>query len=66
MSTPPRWDLTNVYPSLKSKEFVAAVKQYKSQVAALNKFFDRKLSTAGPSHPGQDAGAARRRGDRPH
>ena len=26
MSTPaPRWDLTNVYPSLESKEFKAAV-----------------------------------------
>ena len=25
MSTPPRWDLTNVYPSLDSKEYEAAV-----------------------------------------
>ena len=48
MSTPPRWDMTNVYPSLKSKEFAAAVKQYKSEVAAMNRFFDKKLSPAGP------------------
>ena len=66
MSTPPRWDMTNVYPSLESKEFAAAVKDYKSQVAAMNKFFDNKLSPAGPRTSGRDAGAARRPGDRPH
>ena len=31
----PRWDLSNVYPSLDSKEFKAAVEDYKKQVAAL-------------------------------
>lgn len=51
MSTPPRWDLTNVYPSLESKEFNAAVKDYKAQVASLQKFFDSKLSKAGPKTP---------------
>ncbi len=40
----PRWDLTNVYPSLESKEFKAAVVDYKKQVAALEKFFKNKLS----------------------
>lgn len=40
----PRWDLTNVYPSLESKEFKAAVADYKKQVAALEKFFKSKLS----------------------
>jgi pepF/M3 family oligoendopeptidase len=40
--------MTSVYPSLESKEFAAAVKQYKTQVAALNKFFDSELSPAGP------------------
>ena len=42
----PRWDLSNVYPSLESKEFEAAVDDYKKQVAALQKFFKTKLSKA--------------------
>src|SRR5215211_1032829 len=40
----PRWDLSNVYPSLESKEFKAAVDEYKKQVATLEKFFKNKLS----------------------
>ncbi|HEX2998510.1 MAG TPA: M3 family oligoendopeptidase [Anaerolineales bacterium] len=43
----PRWDLSNVYPSLESKEFKAAVDDYKKQVAALERFFKNKLSKAG-------------------
>jgi pepF/M3 family oligoendopeptidase len=39
----PRWDLSNVYPSLESEEFKAAVEDYKKQVAALQKFFKSKL-----------------------
>src|SRR6266508_5836942 len=42
----PRWDLSNVYPSLESKEFKAAVANYKKQVAAFEKFFKNKLSKA--------------------
>ena len=42
----PRWDLTNIYPSLESKEFKAAVADYKKQVAALEKFFKNKVSKA--------------------
>ena len=42
----PRWDLSNVYPSLESKEFKAAIDEYKKQVAALEKFFRNKLSQA--------------------
>ncbi len=42
----PRWDLSNVYPSLESKEFKAAIENYKKQVAALEKFFKNKLSKA--------------------
>ena len=51
MSTPPRWDLSNVYPSLKSKEYQAAVKNYQAQVASLGRFFDTKLAKAGPKAP---------------
>jgi len=42
----PRWDLSNVYPSLESEEFKAAVEDYKKQVATLEKFFKNKLSKA--------------------
>lgn len=48
MSTPPRWDMSNVYPSLESKEFEAAVKDYKKQAASFKTFFDKNLSKAGP------------------
>lgn len=40
----PRWDLSNVYPSLESNEFKAAVEEYKRQVTALEKLFKNKLS----------------------
>src|SRR6185503_13972163 len=40
----PRWDLSNVYPSLESEEFKAAVEDYKKQVTALEKFFKSKLN----------------------
>lgn len=40
----PRWDLSNVYPSLDSEEFKAAIEDYKKQVGALEKFFKNKLS----------------------
>ena len=39
----PRWDLSNVYPSLESDEFKAAVDDYKKQVAAFEKFFKKEL-----------------------
>ncbi|HLO13478.1 MAG TPA: M3 family oligoendopeptidase [Anaerolineales bacterium] len=42
----PRWDLSNVYPSLESEEFKAAIGDYKKQVAAFEKFFKNKLSKA--------------------
>ncbi|HEX2698074.1 MAG TPA: hypothetical protein VHM28_10230, partial [Anaerolineales bacterium] len=51
MPTPPRWDMTNVYPSLESKEFKAAVEDYKKQVASLEKFFNGKLNEAGAKTP---------------
>jgi hypothetical protein len=40
MSIPaPRWDLTNVYPSLESKEFQSAVDKFKTQVSDLSDYF---------------------------
>ena len=43
----PHWDMSNIYPSLESKEFKTAVEDYKKQVAALEKFFKNKLSKTG-------------------
>ena len=57
MSVPPRWDMSNIYPSLTSNEFKAAVADYKKQVAALGKFFDRKLGTAGARTPARELAA---------
>jgi oligoendopeptidase F len=51
MSTPPRWDMSNVYPSLESKEFDAAVADYKKQVAGLERFFNKELMPAGLRTP---------------
>ena len=49
--TGPRWDMTNVYPSLESKEFKAALEDYKKQVAAFERFFNTKLGKAGAKTP---------------
>ncbi len=48
MSTLPHWDVSNVYPSLDSAEFKAAVASYKKQIASLEKFFDKQLEPLGP------------------
>ena len=42
----PRWDLTNVYPSLESKEFKNAIKKYKKMLDELEALFGKKLSKA--------------------
>src|SRR5215204_434296 len=42
----PRWDLTNVYPSLESKEFKGAIKKYKKLLDELEALFGKKLSKA--------------------
>ncbi len=44
MSTPPRWDLTNVYPSLESKEYEAAFSSMKNQIDGLETFFKDKVA----------------------
>ena len=47
MTTPaPHWDLSNVYPSLGSNEFKAAVTDYKKQVAELQDYFDEVVTKA--------------------
>src|SRR6185436_789801 len=44
--TAQRWDLSNVYPSLESNEFKAAVTDYKKQVAELQDYFDEVVTKA--------------------
>ena len=50
----PRWDLTNVYPSLESDEFKSAVEDYKKQVAAFEKFFKNKLKKTASKSKAKD------------
>ncbi len=45
MSNRTRWDLTNVYPSLESKEFKSAIKKYKSLLDEMEAFY-KKASKA--------------------
>ena len=40
----PRWDLTNVYPSLESKEFENAIKKYKRLLGELETFITEQVS----------------------
>jgi pepF/M3 family oligoendopeptidase len=40
----PRWDMTNIYPSLESNEFKAAFEDFKQQISALETFFDEKIA----------------------
>jgi pepF/M3 family oligoendopeptidase len=54
MTTPPRWDLTNVYPSLASKEFETAVASIKNQIDALESFFAEKVSKTDAASPVTD------------
>lgn len=42
-TTPPRWDLANVYPGLKSPEFLAAIAQFERQVGDLERTFDVRV-----------------------
>jgi pepF/M3 family oligoendopeptidase len=56
-TTPPRWDLTNVYPSLESKEFESAVTESKAQLDAFEKFLIERINKEDPSTPVAELGA---------
>ena len=47
----PRWDLTNVYPSLDSKQFKNAVKKYKSALDELEVFFKKAAKADSKTDP---------------
>jgi len=51
-----RWDLSNVYPSLESKEFEADIEKAKAQIADLETMVKERVSTADSSTPVGDLG----------
>ncbi len=56
-STPPRWDMTNVYPSLESEAFQAAVAEVQRQVEALEAFFAEKITAVDAETPPAETAA---------
>jgi pepF/M3 family oligoendopeptidase len=57
MSLPPRWDLSNVYPSLESKEYADAFLSMKNQIESLEIFFKEKVSPTSVRTPITELGA---------
>jgi pepF/M3 family oligoendopeptidase len=55
-TTPPRWDLTNIYPSLESKEFKAAFDELKKKIADLGDYFDEVVVKATAKTPSRELG----------
>ena len=53
----PRWDMTNVYPSLESKEFKNAVKEYSALLDKFEKFYKSKLTKASAKTKSKELGA---------
>ncbi len=57
MTDIPRWDLSNVYPSLESPEFQAAIASVTRQIEELEQFFSEKLKKANAATPPAELGA---------
>ncbi|RPI86092.1 MAG: M3 family oligoendopeptidase [Chloroflexi bacterium] len=55
-STPPRWDLSNVYPGLETPELTAAFEQHKSQITELETFAKDSLSSTSAETPVEELG----------
>ena len=53
----PRWDMTNVYPSLESKEFKNAVKEYSGLLDKFERFYKSKLTKASAKTKSKELGA---------
>ncbi len=49
--TAPHWDMTNVYPSLESKEFQSAFNNLKTQLADLEDYFVEVVDKADATKP---------------
>ncbi len=56
MSTPPRWDLTPIYPSLESKQFKSDFNKFKKQLAELETYFEKVVSKANAKTPAKKLG----------
>jgi pepF/M3 family oligoendopeptidase len=50
----PRWDLSNVYPTLESGEFKSAVKSFKEQVGDLGDYFLEVVTKTSPNTPASE------------
>lgn len=57
MTDIPRWDLSNVYPSLESVEFQAAVEGVKRQIQELEHFLAERVGKTDASTPPAELGA---------
>jgi len=57
MTDIPRWDLSNVYPSIDSPEFQAAIENVKRQIEELERFLAERVSQANASSPPAELGA---------
>ncbi|MGA2504511.1 MAG: M3 family oligoendopeptidase [Anaerolineales bacterium] len=51
MSTPPHWDLSNVYPSLESREFETAIATVKGHLDGLEKLFAENVARTNAKTP---------------
>jgi oligoendopeptidase F len=49
--TPPRWDLTNVYPSLDSDAFAAVFTRLQDEITSLERFFSDHISSSSADLP---------------
>jgi pepF/M3 family oligoendopeptidase len=45
--SPPRWDVSNIYPGLESPEFVAGVESLSSQARKIENLFQEQVASAG-------------------
>jgi len=50
-NTPPRWDMSNVYPSLESPEFESALKQVQNLTAEFESFLKKSVQPANAATP---------------
>jgi pepF/M3 family oligoendopeptidase len=57
MTTPPRWDVSNIYPSLESPEFAAATADFESRLSAAEAFMAEKVSKSTPQTAPAELGA---------
>jgi len=56
MSTPPRWDLTPIYPSLESKQFKSDLNKFKTKLADLDDYFVEVVSKTDAKTPAKMLG----------